>query len=227
MEIRYSELTGEQLMIINEYCSNDMKKLKQVCYFVWGKRGISYMEYDELYSDAMNVLVESVISYDEKQNCSFNTYLRSNLLKSYHDWYRDNFFRAKRSNLLLDKNGKIVRDEKGLPIIIKNISIDAPTEDGINLSEKISSNFDMENELERDDLSDEELGNYSPEMKEYLTCILSKVQRKILVHLAKGYSKEEIIEILHIDSALYSDSIAAITSNKNTRKIQRLIRRNK
>ena len=31
------------------------------------------------------------------------------------------------------------------------------------------------------------------------------------------------MEILNIDSALYSDSIAAITSNKNTRKLRKAI----
>ena len=37
MTVNYSSMTEEQIAIINEYCKNDMKKLKQICYMVWGK----------------------------------------------------------------------------------------------------------------------------------------------------------------------------------------------
>ena len=64
----------------------------------------------------------------------------------------------------------------------------------------------------------------SPQMEEYLNG-LSKVQRKILIHLADGYKKEEIIDMLNIDDFLYKDSIMAIKDEKNKRKIRMLIRR--
>lgn len=57
----YSSFTNEQLKIINEYCSDNMRKLKKVCY----KRirdicGDSNMDEDDLFSIAMDVLIKSV-----------------------------------------------------------------------------------------------------------------------------------------------------------------------
>ena len=60
-------------------------------------------------------------------------------------------------------------------------------------------------------------------MREYLNIKLSKLQRKILELIINDFSKEKIMETLNIDSALYLDSIAAITSNKNTRKLRKVI----
>ena len=56
-------------------------------------------------------------------------------------------------------------------------------------------------------------GEWIDAQQEYLNCQA----------LFGDFSKEEIIETLNIDSALYSDSIAAITSNKNTRKLRKVI----
>ena len=224
-EINYSELTEEQLQIINDYCKNDMKKLKKVCYMVWGKKGLPYMYHDDLYDDAMNVLLESVISFKSDKKTKFQTYLLGNVKRSYHDWFRDNRLRAKRSNLELDENGRIKKDENGNPIIIGDISIDAPVEDGIDLCEKVSSDFKVEDDIREFFYTSLEdiLGECSQEMREYLNNTLSKLQRKILEFIINDFSKEKIMETLNIDSALYSDSIAAITSNKNTRKLRKVV----
>lgn len=223
--INYLDLTEEQRRVVNEYCENDMKKLKNVCYMVWGNKGLPYMYYDDLYDDAMNVLLESIISFKSDKDTKFNTYLLGNIKRSYNDWFRDNNLRAKRSNLELDENGKIKKDENGNPIIIRNISIDTPTEDGVDLREKLSSDFKVENGIK--DFSyislEDILEECSREMGEYLNIILSKLQRKILELIINDFSKEKIMETLNIDSALYSDSIAAITSNKNTRKLRKVI----
>ena len=61
MNIDYQNMTDQQMKTINEYLKNNMKKLKQVCYFVWGKNNIEQSYHDDLYDDAMEVLVESVI----------------------------------------------------------------------------------------------------------------------------------------------------------------------
>ena len=224
-EINYSELTEEQLQIINDYCKNDMKKLKKVCYMVWGKKGLPYMYHDDLYDDAMNVLLESVISFKSDKKTKFQTYLLGNVKRSYHDWFRDNRLRAKRSNLELDENGRIKKDENGNPIIIGDISIDAPVEDGIDLCEKVSSDFKVEDDIREFFYTSLEdiLEECSQEMREYLNNTLSKLQRKILEFIINDFSKEKIMETLNIDSALYSDCIAAITSNKNTRKLRKVV----
>ena len=224
-EINYSDLTEEQLDIINEYCENNMKKLKIVCYLVWGKRGLPYMYHDDLYDDAMKVLVESVISYNPDNNTKFKTYLMNNINLSQREWYRNTHLRAKRNNLELDENGKIKKDENGNPIIIKNISIDSHTEDGVDLYDKVSSDFEVEHGIEDFSFTSLEdiLEECSQEMREYLNIKLSKLQRKILELIINDFSKEKIMETLNIDSALYLDSIAAITSNKNTRKLRKVI----
>ena len=222
MAVDYSQLTEKQLDIINDYLKNDMKKLKPICYLIWGKKGLPTCYHDDLYDDAMKVLVESVISYNSKYS-SFETFLRNNIKRSYIDWYRDTHLRAKRNNLLLDSKGKIAKDDEGKPIIINNISVDSPVEDGINLCEKVSSDFKIEEGINEFSYTylDELLEYCSKEMREYSNEILSNLQRKILELIINGYSKEIIMETLHIDSALYLDSIAAITSNKNTRNLRK------
>ena len=150
MALNYSEMTEDQISIINEYCENDMKKLKQICYAVWGKKGLPTCYNDDLYDDAMNVLSESVITFNPDGKASFKTYLTNNIRMSYGQWYRDNFLRAKRNNLELDEKGNIKKDENENPIIIHNISFDAPADDGIDIKEKVSSDFNIENESDID-----------------------------------------------------------------------------
>lgn len=229
MAVDYSSMTTEQIALINEYCENDMKKLKQICYLIWGQKGLPTCYHDDLYDDAMNVLSESVTTFNPNENTQFKTYLISNIRRSYKDWYRDTHFRAKRNNLELDENGKIKKDEKENPIIIQNVSFDTPVDDGIDLCERVSSDFKVENGITEFTYTylDEIAENCSHEMREYIYEILSNLQRKVLEFLMNDYSKEKIMETLKIDSALYSDSIAAITSNKNTRNLRKALEEKK
>ena len=186
MNIDYQNMTDQQMKTINEYLKNNMKKLKQVCYFVWGKNNIEQSYHDDLYDDAMEVLVESVIRFNPDGDAKFNTYLTNNIRKSYIEWYRDNFLRAKRNNLELDENGKIKRDENGKPIIISNLSLDAPTEDGINHHERIASDFDIDDELKL---------NVNDDKVNIFMNSLSKLQRKILMLKMEKYSAQQVKDI--------------------------------
>ena len=174
--VNYSEMTDEQIAIINEYCENDMKKLKQICHFVWGNKGLPTCFHDDLYDDAMNVLSESVETFNPNGNVKFSTYLTNNIRMSYKDWFRDTHLRAKRNNLELDENGKIKKDKNGNPIIIPNISFDAPADDGIDLCEKISSDFNIENELDIEECCCDNtltyLNSLSPTQKEIANLIM-------------------------------------------------------
>ena len=212
MAVNYQDMTNSQKATIYDYCKNDMKKLKLICNFVWGKKGIPNCYHDDLYDDAINVLSESVITFNPNGKSQFKTYLTNNIRRSYKDWYRDTYLRAKRNNLELDEKGNIKRDENGNPIIIHNVSFDAPADDGTDLKDKIPA---RENNREND---------FSHQMKKYLDK-LSKVQRRILIYLSDGYSQEEIQNLLHIDKALYKDSIAAIMDEKNKKHIRCLLRR--
>ena len=197
MAVDYSSMTEEQITIINEYCKDDLKKLKQICYLVWGQKGIPTCYYDDLYDDAINVLSESVISFNPNENTQFKTYLISNIRKSYKDWYRDTHLRAKRSNLELDKNGKIKKDESGNPIIISNISLDAPVEDGIDIKEKIASDFNIEHDLEIKE-------SCSENTIMYLNA-LSVKQKEIANLIMIGYEFPDIKEKLQLsDKQFYS-----------------------
>ena len=82
---KLSRLTEEQEKIINEYCENDMKKLKSISFNAFRGYNIPLSEHDDLYDDAMKVLLESVVSYDESQNTCFNTFLTNNIKNSVAD----------------------------------------------------------------------------------------------------------------------------------------------
>ena len=207
MAVDYLSMTEEQIAIINEYCENDMKKLKHICYTVWGNKGLPTCYHDDLYDDAMNVLSESVETFNPNGKASFKTYLTNNIRMSYGQWYRDNFLRAKRNNLELDEKGNIRKDENENPIIIPNISFDTPAEDGIDLCEKISSDFNIENESDIDFESDDKV--------ELFMSSLSNTQRKILELKMMNYSIDEIKQKLNISDVEYNTSMKSIKMNEN------------
>ena len=92
--------------------------------------------------------LESINSYDDSKECKFNTYFYGNLRRRTGTWFRDNF-RFKRCNLERDFIGNIIKDEKGNPTIIPNVSIHMkvdPEKDCI-LEEIISSNYNLEREI--------------------------------------------------------------------------------
>ena len=214
-KIDYSNLTEEQLKVIYQYLKDDMRLLKKICFFVWGKHKIPSCYHDDLYDDAMNVLVESVITFNPNDS-KFRTYLVGNVRRSYKDWCRDNYYRAKRNNLELDENGKIKKDEKGNPIVIPNISLDTPinTEDGIvTMKEYVGDKKTIEKIFfeEREDI-------YSEEMQNYLNG-LSTLQKEVLRLISIGFTPLEIMEELHIDRRLYEDCYLAIHSQRNIKKL--------
>lgn len=219
MKEKLKNLTSQQLKLIDEYCKNNMSKLKKISYNAFYRYDINPHEYEDLYDDAMNVLMESVITFDPSQGTKFSTYLTNNIKRSTIDWYRDNYQRITRKNLLTDKNGKIIKfdkdgnvskDGKGTPRIIHDVSFDAPTEDDIDLKEKIASDFDVESEssiFDVEDNNDEKINKFLKE--------LSNKQRKILLLKMKNVTTEEILEKLHISGREYYSEMKAIKMNPN------------
>lgn len=212
------EFTDKELEIINFYCENEMRELKKYCRNLFLlKSGVDEKYYDDVYSEALIVLIESIKDFNGEK-AKFNTFLSGNLRRSFSTWYRDNFYRTTRSHLLLDDKGKIVQVEdkngKKKPVYLKVLSLDYPTEDGGEFKDVIPGETDVK--VKEDDFE------YSSEMKEYLSR-LSKLQRKILDYLTKGYSQEEIQEILHISSSLYRDNLKNIMDEKNLKIIRVLI----
>lgn len=212
---KLNNLSSQQLKWINEYCVNDMSKLKKISYNAFFRYGIPAHEHDELYDDAMNVLMESVINFDSSQGASFKTYLINNIKKSVIDWYRDNYQRCKRKNLLTDKNGKIVKvdkngnvtdDDKGKPVIIPDTSFDAPTEEDNDLVEKIASDFNVEDKSEFDFSADEKVDNFIDS--------LPRIQKNILLMRMENVPADNIKQKLNISDREYSSAMKSIKINK-------------
>lgn len=211
MAVNYQDMTESQKAIIYDYCKNDMKKLKAICNFVWGKKGLPSCYHDDLYDDAINVLSESVITFNPNGKSKFKTYLTNNIRKSYSQWYRDNHLRAKRNNLELDENGKIKKDKHGNPIIIHNVSFDAPIndEEEITLQDVIKGRNTVESEI----FGEKEIG-YSKKMERYL-CRLSNPQKEVLRLISIGFTVNEILDELNITKKQYDDCYNAIHSYRN------------
>ena len=206
---RFALLTSDDMKIINRYMDNDMKKLKWLVNKYKPDYNNGNHRDQDLLDDAMNVLLESVISYDGER-AKFETFLIGNIKRSFQDWYRDNYLRAKRSPLLLDKDGKIVKkeDENGKlnPVQLQTISIDAPvSEDETDLTEKIASDFDIEDEsdiYERDEKVNEFINS------------LSTYSQKILNLKMNGYDSNEIKDCLKISEAEYHKYIKEIKTSE-------------
>lgn len=213
------EWTYESWMepILDDYCGSNMKKLRKICKVFIDKMSIPEMNWDELYSDAQNVLMESLMTYDSSKNCSFNTFLVRNISNSMKEWVRDSM-RAKRCNVATDK-GKIILDENEDPILIQNVSIDYRFDDGMNVSEKIGDGFDLENSVILG------LGFWSePDWEIYLS-MLSDTQKKIVYLISEDKKKDEIMGILHLSSEDFNKNMNIIRAYENTKVLYNRNRR--
>lgn len=179
------------------YLDNEMSELKKIANPIIKQRNFPMMEHDDLYSDAMKVVEESLASYDENRNCSFKTFLVGNIKRSFYD-YRKKGNQWKRRNLETE-NGKLKKDENGHTIPIQNISLDVETEDGISLAEKIPY---IENN------TDEEL---SDNAQEYLKS-LSPTQREIASLIMDGYQLKDIQKMLDISDKRWNKTVADMRS---------------
>ena len=179
-------------VILEEYCGNEMRKLKQLCYPILIKiGGISEKDYDDFYSIALDALADSVLRYDKSRNCQFKTFLVGNIKRKFNTEVRDRN-RAKRIPAKqIDSFSNLV------------------TEDGLELSELIASDFDTYEEAFGDDLNGKKIERYLDK--------LSVVQRKIVSLLSEGYKPNEIRELLHMSSKDYAQNLAAIQAYENVR----------
>ena len=61
-----TKLNEKQMEIIYDYCNNNMKKLKMVCYpIIIRTGGISEKDHDDIFSLAQLLLYKAVEKYDE------------------------------------------------------------------------------------------------------------------------------------------------------------------
>lgn len=194
----------EMIAVVNSYMENDMKKLKRICNKIWlGKVEVS--EHDDLYEVAMDCLMEAVVSFDQNKS-RFETFLTGNITRKTSTWMRDNKYRLKRNNLLRDENGKLILDEKGNPQIIMNVSLDVNTDEVKNIKDNLPSRENVEEEIFTEE--------YTDKVELYLQQLPRK-QERIARLLSQQYTKDEILEILHITVNEYNDCLVGLRSYKN------------
>lgn len=181
-------------MILEEYCCNEMKKLKQVCYPILIKiGGISEKDYDDFYSIALDALADSALRYDKTKNCQFNTFLIGNIKRKFNTEIRDRNRNKRIPSKQIDSFSNLI------------------TEDGMELSELIPSSFDTYEEACGNDFKGTKIEKYLKR--------LSVDQRKIVSLLCKGYKAIEIRELLHMSNKEYSQNLTAIQAYENVREL--------
>ena len=152
--------------------------------------GISNKDYDDFYSIALEVLLNSATKYDSAKS-KFKTFLIGNIERKFKTEIRDR-----------NREKRIIHNN--------TISIDVPNDDSMNIIETISDNITIETLL-----FSEGSEKYSDKMESYLSR-LSPLQKKVLHLLSIGFIKGEILEELHISSKEYQDCYEAIHSYRNT-----------
>lgn len=187
--------------IANEYCGNNMRKLRKICDKILKARNIPKEHWESFYDRAVDIFLESINSYNDSKECKFNTYFYGNLRRRTGTWFRDNF-RFKRCNLERDFSGNIIKDEKGNPTIIPNVSIHmkVDSEEDCILEEIISSNYNLEREI---------MNKLYPttDRVELYKSKLSYSQQLVVDLMCAGYTESEILSELHISREEYKDKI--------------------
>lgn len=178
--------------ILEDYCKDEMKKLKAVCYPMLIKiGGISQMDYDDFYDIAMDVLQDSVSKYKENRNCQFKTFLTKNIDRKFKTEIRD---RNRKKRIPAKK--------------IESLSV-LVGEDGLELIDTIPSDFDVHEEAFGGDFKRTKIEKYLKQ--------LSSDQRKIVLFLHKEYKPIEIKKALHMSDKDYQNNLAIIQAYENVR----------
>lgn len=195
------ELSEEQLAIVEDYCCDDMKKLKKLCNPIIVRiGGISKKDYDDIYSLAQFLLYKCVRKYDKDNSngASFNTFLWNILSRRIYATYIRDKNRQCRSNTKEDENGN--------KIFIPDVSLDAPTLDCVATMERISSSTTLEDEFFKPDIS--------KKMKQYLHN-LSSEQLEVAHLFMDGYKQEDIKDILHMSQSEFNNCMNGMRIYRN------------
>lgn len=181
--------------ILEFYCEDEMRELKKICCPMLVKiGGISEKDYDDFYSIALEVLGDAVIRFEEDQNCQFKTFLIGNIKRKFNTEIRDRNRNKRIPAKQIDSMSNLV------------------TEDGLELSELVPSDFNTFDE------ACEHSGWHESKIERYLSR-LSEMQRKIVSLLSNGYKPNEIRELLHMSNKNYLQNLAAIQAYENVREL--------
>lgn len=212
MKYQLENLSDEQMKLIHTYCDNNLRKLKKICHKITcHKPDVFQKDLDDIYDNAIKVLLEAVISYNPDSNAQFKTFLYSNLNRSFWEWSRDRH-RGVRANVLV-KNGKILYDEKQKrAIVIPDMSLDEIYDDEVSGHSKIKSNFDLDEELDlKEEIVDEKKNK---RVKKFLENI-SKKNRRVAEMIMDGRNVANITEVCGISYSQYRDAISEFRLYEN------------
>ena len=171
---------------IDSYYANNAEKLHKLVDKILFKLRFINIDNDDFYSLANEVFADVIKRYDGKQD--FDGFLYSCLTNK----FKTEMTRRNRIKRQIDKNA---------------ISLDAPNDDGIDLSEKIASDFNVETESCLDFETDDNVETFLDS--------LSNIQRKIIELKMNGYSVDEVKHKLNISNTEYNSVMKSIRINEN------------
>ena len=206
MEQTYTELYEKYKPEIDEYFKDNARKLHKLVDKVIKKLHFENIDIEEYYSLSHEIFLNSMKDYDDKQ--PLNGFMYSCLYKKFCTYMTRNN-RDKRKNKvkveIKDENGNSKIEKVEIP----DISFDAPMneEDGIDLKEKVASDFNIEDHSTLDFQSDERV--------EIFLKSLSNMQRKIIELKMDECSVDEIKQELNISNAEYNAAMKSIRKNEN------------
>lgn len=191
--------------IINFYYKNGAMNLQKLSHKILQKLRFD-VEYSDFYSLADEIFLDVLCRYDIHQN--FHGFLYSCL---------KNKFKSEMS-----KRTAIKRKMDN-----EAMSLDAPIgeDNTYTISDVVKSSYDTEMMVENiivHDIIDcnAELINMnivcSDSILQYVQK-LSKLQRRILIYLVEGYTKQEIIKLLQITENMYMNNIQCIRATENVK----------
>lgn len=190
-------MANESLAVLQPYCENDMRKLKNMSRSIFMKfnEPLNGADFDDFYSIANMTLWQAYNAYNPDMGVSFDGFLRSCLQKK----FKTELTHRHRQKRVLNQFA---------------VSLDA-TGDGeeeSSLLEFIPSDFDVFEEVAKR----QGVGQYQDKVQRYMSR-LSKRQVNILNLLVDGYKPAEILLILQISAKEYSENMQIIRSYENVK----------
>lgn len=190
-------MANESLAVLQPYCENGMRKLKNISRSIFMKfnEPLHGADFDDFYSIANMTLWQAYKAYNPDMGVSFDGFLRSCLQKK----FKTELTHRHRQKRILNQFA---------------VSLDA-TGDGeeeSSLLEFIPSDFDVFEEVAKR----QGVGQYQDKVQRYMSR-LSKRQVNILNLLVDGYKPVEILLILQISAKEYSENMQIIRSYENVK----------
>lgn len=190
-------MKNQDLSLLQPYCENDMKKLKQMSrsIFMRFNESLTNADYDDFYSIANITLWQAYNSYNPDMGVNFEGFLHTCLQKK----FKSELTKRHRQKRLLNQFA---------------VSLDAENadDDERNLLDCVPSDFDTVDEVLKRQGKDQ----FQDKVQQYISK-LSRQQVNILNLLMDGYQANEIRQKLKISEKRYADELQIMRSYENVK----------